>query len=759
MKPLRMLTLLGIFCATLGFSPPPTHFKVESRGVGGGGALFCPTFNPHNNDELFMATDMSAVFHSKDAGRSWTTLHFKTLQGGTLSQFRYTSNPNIMYAISFDTNNRTLAKSTDAGVTWQVPVVSPGQANAAHFLFVDPTNPNRLLVSDFANLFFSNDGAQSFRQVYATSWAGGLVIAGAFWNGDAIVVATSDGMLSSTDGGASFTLDTSFGGIPATEKIVSFTSASNGHTTRFFALTFTASDDGGDPLVTADITGGDVDAYAGLYRLDHGSKQWQGLNTGLTAGQKLAFVAMSARNTDVVYAAGMDEDADIPLVIKSVNGGGRWASIFKTTHNENIRTGWSGYNGDVGWDFGEFAEGFTVSPSSASHVAFTDLGFIHLSDDGGSTWRQGYVQPQDEHPAGADTPPSRHYTTAGVEQTTTWWLNFIDRNTRFASVTDISSERSTDGGKTWTRNGRDGLTFNTNYRSVTHPMTGAIYAAVSSIHDIYESPYLRESRLDSADAAGGVMVSTNKGATWTMLHDFGHPVVWVTLDPRHPDSLYASVVNSAEGDIYRIDLANPAAPPLRLPTPPRTKGHPFNVHVLNDGGIVATYSGHQTGGTRVFEDRSGVFYLPAGATAWADRSSPPMHYWTRDIVLDPHDPSQNTWYVAVFSHQEEGSVGILDGGLYRTRDRGLTWQRINDFYRVGSCGIDPDRPDRLYLSTEMNGLWVTDNLNDATPTFHLVDEYPFRQPGRIIWNPFDHREIWVMNFGGGMRVMTPSADN
>ena len=35
----------------------PTSF--ESRGIGGGGALFSPAINPDDNNELFMAFDTS----------------------------------------------------------------------------------------------------------------------------------------------------------------------------------------------------------------------------------------------------------------------------------------------------------------------------------------------------------------------------------------------------------------------------------------------------------------------------------------------------------------------------------------------------------------------------------------------------------------------------------------------------------------------------------------------------------------------------
>ena len=92
---------VGFFCASLNASTtshgsPDASERMatwESRGPGGGGALFSPSINPHDVDELFMATDMSGVFHSKDFGRSWETLSFRTLQGGFNSQFRFTADP------------------------------------------------------------------------------------------------------------------------------------------------------------------------------------------------------------------------------------------------------------------------------------------------------------------------------------------------------------------------------------------------------------------------------------------------------------------------------------------------------------------------------------------------------------------------------------------------------------------------------------------------------------------------------------------
>ena len=47
----------------------------------------------------------------------------------------------------------------------------------------------------------------------------------------------------------------------------------------------------------------------------------------------------------------------------------------------------------------------------------------------------------------------------------------------------------------------------------------------------------------------------------------------------------------------------------------------------------------------------------------------------------------------------------------------------------------------------------TRDLSAATPRFERVEEYPFRNPTRMFWNPFALDEVWVTSFGGGVQVM------
>jgi hypothetical protein len=135
-----------------------------------------------------------------------------------------------------------------------------------------------------------------------------------------------------------------------------------------------------------------------------------------------------------------------------------------------------------------------------------------------------------------------------------------------------------------------------------------------------------------------------------------------------------------------------------------------------------------------------------------------MYYWTRDVVVDPSDPDQNTWYVCVYSGWGGAPNGL--GGLYRTTDRGMHWIKLtgSQFDRVASITFNPKKPEQAYLTTETQGLWISDDMNNSQPAWTLVDSYPFRQPERVFFNPYKQDEIWVTSFGNGLRLADLSSN-
>ena len=728
-------------------SPPNVNNVWKTRGIGGGGALYAPSISPHNEADIYMACDMGELFYSKLGGSVWEPTHFTRFIASPRSRVQFTSNPDVLYAISTDGDSAAFpVKSTDGGQTWS-PINDP-TSGGAYFLYADPNATNRVLLTDYSRLYFSNNGGTSFTQVFDSGGftSDGLYMGGVFWNGNDIYVGCALGLLLSNDGGGTFNVQSVSGDLPANSGFLSFSGALEGGTLRLFAVARATL------AMWPDMQASEYWNDQQIYRLDVGDPNgWQAINAGIDAASFPFWIAASPDETDVVYVAGSSQTS-FPTVYKSTDGGLNWTAIFLAQNNENTYIGWHGVGGDRNWWYGECALGFTVAPGNPDMAMITDFGFAHITTDGGQTWHQLYVNTADENIPGDLSNTGQNYHSIGLENTSAWWLTWTSPNDMWACYTDIRGIRSEDSGDSWSFD-YTGMGYNSSYYSLEHPNNGNLYLAVASIHDIYQSTYLSDARIDPG--TGEVLYSTDGGETWQSLHDFEHPVLWLALDPNNTNRMYASVAHSADGDVYVTNNLNAGAASTwtRLASPPRTEGHPFNIHVLNDGTLLATYSGRRTGAG--FTTSSGVFTSTDGGATWTDVSIPEMYRWTKDVVIDPHNPTQGTWYACVHSHW--GAFPNEVGGIYKTTNRGVSWTLLVYSYRVESCTINPQNSDEMYFTTEFEGLWKTDNLTAANPTFELVEEYPFQHPTRVFYNPYDNDKVWVVSFGNGMRVYDAAA--
>jgi hypothetical protein len=748
---LRRIAVYILFTITVFFCiAQPSSW--QSRGVGGGGALFYPTINPANDNEFYVACDMSQLFHSVDFGLTYTQVPFTKLQVGNVSTYEFTSNNNIAYCIANDGNINYGVHTTDGGNTWVSLPGNPVDGEDVYALKADHANPNRIVMGYYGSLYISLDGGNNFSLIKNAANSGaGITIAGIFFDNANIYIGTNEGILYSSNGGSSFAL-LSTTGMPAGQTIFSFAGAKAGGITRFFCVSAN----------TADVYNGifpwDYWGFAtGVYSLDAGSNVWNARMTGINISNDFVMYAGMARNDiNTVYLGGSDGTSGGNLVMKTSNAGSNWSKIFLTTNNQNIRTGWSGSGGDRGWGYGESCFGISVAPNNANKVLFSDFGFVHKTSDGGTTWQQAYVNPVDEHTAGVATPQDQYYHSAGIENTTSWQLYWQDANNMFSCFSDINGIRSTDGGFSWSFD-YTGHNVNSMYRIAKHATGNTMFAATSGVHDLYQSTRLQDAILDANDGGGKIIYSTNNGAAWQLLHQFNHPVFWVATDPNNANRMYASIIHygggTGEGGIWRTNDLNNLGSSVwtKLSNPPRTQGHPASIIVLNDGKMVCTFSGRRTS-AGVFTASSGVFIYDPGLDSWTDVSHAGMQYWTKDIVIDPSDPSQNTWYVCVFSGWGGAPNGL--GGLYKTTNRGGSWTKLTgtQFDRVTSISFNPSQLNQAFLTTETQGLWISNTMNTVTPAWSLVSSYPFRQPERVFFNPFVANEVWVTSFGNGLKV-------
>jgi photosystem II stability/assembly factor-like uncharacterized protein len=746
---LSVLLLLSLIVSTT--SAQPTLFS--PKGIGGGGALFFPKINPANDNEFYVSCDMSQLFHSTDFGKSYTQVHFSKLQVFNTSTYEFTNNNNIAYCNFNDGNSGYPVKTTDGGNTWKtLSAYSVSNYGNVYRIVANYNNPEQLIIGAYGTILFSNDGGTSFKVVkQAANNGAGLILGGVFWDGSNIYIGTNDGLIRSSDSGATFAVQ-STSGIPSGQVIWNFAGAKNGTTTRFACITSNTS--GTYNLV---MPWEYYNFAKGVYTMDNDNGTWVSSSAGLNfANDFVMYVGMAENDVNTIYLGGHDNALSGPLVYKSVDAGKGWAKVFNTTNNANIATGWEGAGGDKVWSWSETCFGISVAPNNSKKVLFGTFGHVEATSDGGASWTQAYVNSADQHPASAVTPTKQSYTSIGLENTTCWQVQWIDATKMMACFSDIGAIKSVDSGNKWSFN-YSGFSVNSFYRLVK-TANGNLYGACSNIHDMYQSTRLADAQLDAADSNGKIVFSTDNGTNWTTLHSFGYPVFWLANDPNNAERMYASIIHfggtqgSQLGGIYVTNnlSAGAASSWTKLPNPPRTEGHPACIQVLNDGKMVCTFSGRRT--TSGFTASSGVFLYDPAISAWTDLSHAGMKYWTNDIVIDPADITQNTWYVCVFSGWGGAPNGL--GGLYKTIDRGKNWAKLtsSQFDRVTSITFNPQLANQAFLTTETQGLWMSSNMNATTPTWTLVDSYPFRQPERVFFNPYNQNEMWVTSFGNGMKV-------
>src|SRR5438874_9860143 len=136
-----------------------------AQGAGGGGSFFSAAIN---GSDLWVASDMSGIYHSANLGQSWQMTNFHNasntggIDGGTASQVQFTSDPNILYIPS---SNLGVAKSTNGGASWSKLTAWSG--GSAYWMATDPTSTTKILVANADNLYVSSNGGTSFAVAYA----------------------------------------------------------------------------------------------------------------------------------------------------------------------------------------------------------------------------------------------------------------------------------------------------------------------------------------------------------------------------------------------------------------------------------------------------------------------------------------------------------------------------------------------------------------------------------------------------------------
>jgi len=732
-----------------------------SRGINGGGALFFPTINPNNTDEFYFTCDMSQRYHTTDFGKSYQMVPFLSQQVEQNSTYEFTDDPNVAYSYVTRGQITSLFKIIH-GTTW-TNIADPTLASYGQIYRVcaNHKNSSQLLVSTFRALLFSNNGGSTFDTLLTTTDNNqGVLLGGVFWDTTNGYVATNKGFfkLDYTKHALSRFASNVFTK-PKGEVIISFSGAQVAGQTKFVCIT-------GDTLhvynniLGSQPSGGTVD---GVYIMDNEDGNWKpSLGSIDTVHYWLLQTGMAQNNSTTIYLGGADNNGN-PVIYKSTDGGSSWLNTFNTVTNQNLITGWLGNKGDLEWYMAGAPYGMAVADNDVDKVVFGTNMNIMTTTNGGTSWQQAYVAITQQHPAKANTPKGFAYTDIGLENTSGWQISWLDKNTLLGSSTDIGAIKSIDGGFSWSfADTATELYRVPNVYRIVGTSNGNLYAACSNIHDLYTWNDYEDKQIDKADANGKIVYSSDAGKTWQLLKNFNHPIFWLLPDPGNNGTLYAAVVSHTDGTggIYRTTnlSAGQSANWTFLGSPPRTEGHPSNLILLKNGNLLCTFSVRGDSNDKITPS-SGVFLFDNTKLTWtdltkADQNNPAdsaMFYWSRDIVVDPNDASQQTWYVGAW--QCPGHRG----GLFKTSNAGVTWNRLTDtLSSVTSITFNSNNMNEAYLTTQNQGLFFSSDMVDQKPLWVRVAAYSFRQPERVFYNPYNAKEIWVTSFGGGMMLGTPT---
>ena len=716
--------------------------------------MYVPAISPYDPNFIFVACDMGGVYKSLDGGKSWNMVDKRGMREAiSCPVFFHPRNVNVVFACG----NGELKTSANRGTTWtSLCQNQPWFGEPLTAFVIDEADDKLQLAGTQYAAYRSVDGGRSWGQLNGVKGK----VAGIYIDPTTpsirrlVLIGTSEGVFRSDDSGSKWR--DSSAGLPSKE-LRAFCGAANVQ--------------GASTAVFCTIPGKNANGKysGGVYRsLDHGVS-WQ---TAMGAGINVKLGKQDEWGADDIpqyNMLGMAKDRPQTVWVTTA-GNGYWppyhATIWRTddgganwryTVVGDPRSGQMGVkpNLDPGWVTRELGvawggppRGFAVNRANADQAVFTNDGETYTTRDGGATWQAAYCRPlavPKETPAAkADT----SWTSVGLEVTSSWQFAFDphDADRAYICYTDIGFFRSLDRGYSWIHSVAGCPWRNTFYQIAFDPdVPGLIWAACSNQHDI---PHW--SNIEEIKGPGGVCISRDYGATWQAANR-GLPEVPATsivVDPKSPRTARTLYVALFDKGVYKSTDGGASWSPVT--TQP---GSPLNRHVYRlkfqpGGALFCTITGKRNGSK--FPAPGGLYRTRDGGVSWEDLAGSLDLKWPGDVEINPADPA--TLYLAAST-----APGFEQGGLYKTADYGKTWKRLlreSDFPQELSSythalfvTLDPRNPETVYLGAITHGLFVS---RDGGKHWAEMPGLPFAGAQRVAFDPSDPAAIWVTTFGGGV---------
>jgi photosystem II stability/assembly factor-like uncharacterized protein len=470
----------------------------------------------------------------------------------------------------------------------------------------------------------------------------------------------------------------------------------------------------------------------GIYRSTDGGETWT--NMGLPESERIVRILVHPRNSDVVYACvpgKLWSDSPDRGVYKTVDGGKTWSLVLK---GGNLSTGCSGLtldpkNPDVlfagMWDFRR--KGWTFRSGGDGPTAPSDSG-MYRSADGGTTWTPMTAASNKGLP---DGPWGRVEVTVAPSDPKVVY-SFIE-STRSALY------RSGDGGVTWER--RDDsqhMVWRPFYfaRLVVDPLDadrifkpdlslivsldgGRSFSDTSGgahgdWHDLWIDP-TNPSHVVGGDD-GGLWTSWDGGSRWWKSNNLPVSQFYhVSVDMKDPYQVYGGLQDNSSwvGDSnYPGGISNQRWENL-----------------YGGDGFWAMVD--PTDPDAIYAESQGGYIGRVNRRTHATRDIQPKAAYKEKLRFNWNTP------IAV-SPTKKGTLYLGSQFLFRSRDRGDTWERISPDLTTN----DPEKQKQ----EQSGGITVDNSSAEMHTTIYAISESP-KDP-QLVWVGTDDGNLQLTRDGG-----------
>jgi hypothetical protein len=152
-----------------------------------------------------------------------------------------------------------------------------------------------------------------------------------------------------------------------------------------------------------------------------------------------------------------------------------------------------------------------------------------------------------------------------------------------------------------------------------------------------------------------------------------------------------------------------------------------------------------TRGIRKGETVDGViYYSDDHAGSWTRMQLPEGVNGPHDLLIDPEHPG--TMYVCCWPRKDGGSDA--SGGVIKTGDGGKSWMNVFDQrVRVNSAGMDPGRPQTIFINTFQNAAYRSDNSGES---WSRLEGYRFKWGQKAIPDVNHPGMLFLSTYGGSV---------